>query len=150
MRIRKVSKESTTNLDIADKDSKQALNRTQQSFGEQLQRIQSSFIHQKLESLFNDLDKQGRVLGETLNIKDLKKYKGLIQKFLDYAVNKMYRLNEQSGWDRKGRYKTLTIVETINKELENLTGMILAEQKDRILILAKLDEIRGLLIDLYS
>ncbi len=150
MKIRNVSKDNTASLGIMDKDGKHSSGHVQQAFGDQLHRVHADIVHQKLESLFSDIEKQGRQLAETLNIKDLKKYKDLIQKFLDYAVNKMYHLKEQAGWDRRGRRKIYTIVETVNKELENLTGMLLSEQKDQIAILAKVDEIRGLLVDIYS
>ncbi len=150
MKVRNVFKESITNLGLQDKEGKQAVNRAVPTFGEQLGKVQSDLVHQKLESLFNEIDKQGKKLAETLNLKDLKKYKDLIQKFLDYAVNKMYHLKEQSGWDRRGRHKIYTMVVTVNKELEKLTNMLLSDQQDKIAILAKIDEIRGLLIDIYS
>jgi len=148
MKIRKAAKENVASPGV--REGRQSVNRVQPSFGDQMHRIQSDLIHEKLESLFNDIDEQGKILRESLNLKDLKKYKGLIQKFLDYAVNKMYRLKEQAGWDRKGRHKIYTLVETVNKGLEELTTMLMAEQKDQIAILAKVDEIRGLLIDVYS
>lgn len=148
MKIRKAAKENAASPGV--REGRQSVNRVQPSFGDQMHRIQSDLIHEKLERLFNDIDEQGKILRESLNLKDLKKYKGLIQKFLDYAVNKMYRLKEQTGWDRKGRHKIYTLVETVNKGLEELTTMLMAEQKDQIAILAKVDEIRGLLIDVYS
>lgn len=148
MRIRNLSEDIKPG--IPDKEGRISQNRIQQSFGDQLTKVQSEMAQQELESLFNDIEKQGKILGETLNIKDLRKYKDLIQKFLDYAVNKMYSLKEQSGWDRRGRHKIYTMVETVNKGLENLTEMLLSQQKDQISILAKVDEIRGILFDIYS
>ena len=150
MKIRKVVKDGSGALAIPERDGKQVINREMQSFNEQLNKVHSEIAHQKLGNLFSDIEKQGRVLGETLNLMDLKKYKDLIKKFLDYAVNKMYKMREQHGWDRRGRHKVYTMVETVNKELEGLTKMLLSEQKDKITILAKVDEIRGLLIDIYS
>lgn len=147
MEIRKVSKNVTSGvIDQGNRVSQ----RIDSSFGEQLRKVQNDMVHQQLESLLGDIEKQGKVLGQGQNLKDLKKYKNLIQKFLDYAVNKMYSLKEQTGWDRRGRHKIYTMIETVNKELENLTGMLISGQKDKISILAKLDEIRGLLVDIYS
>ncbi len=147
MEIGKVTKNVTSR--VADYGNR-VIQRTDNSFGEQLQKVQNDMIHQQLQSLLGDIEKQGKVLGQSQNIKDLKKYKGLIQKFLDYAVNKMYSLKEQTGWDRRGRHKIYTMIETVNKELESLTGMIISGQQDKISLLAKLDEIRGLLVDIYS
>ncbi|MHB9093746.1 MAG: YaaR family protein [Eubacteriales bacterium] len=150
MKIRNVSKDNMAGLGISDREGKPLVDQVQLPFGDQLYKVQRDMVQQKLESLFADIEKQGRSLGESLNLKDLKKYKDLIQKFLDYAVNKMYHLKEQPGWDRKGRYKIYTTIETVNKELEDLTGMLMSDQKDQISILAKVDEIRGLLVDIFS
>jgi len=150
MKIREVIKDNLAGTGFHDKESSHVSNSSAPSFTDQLNRVHNGVVHEKLESLFNDIGKQGRVLGETLNIKDLKKFKDLIQRFLDYAVNKMYRMREQHGWDRKGRHKIYTLVETVNKEMETLTRMVLTDQKEQIGILAKVDEIRGLLLDIYS
>ena len=150
MKIRNVSKDNLSSLSSLDREGKVSPDQLAQTFGEQLHKVQSSLVHQKLEGLFADIQRQGGTLSESLNLKDLMKYKELIQKFLDYAVNKMYHLKEQSGWDRRGRHKVYTLVETVNKELEDLTKMLMSEQKDKISILAKVDEIRGLLVDIYS
>ncbi|MDT3700721.1 MAG: YaaR family protein [Thermincola sp.] len=150
MKIRNVSKETLASLGITDREGRITSDNTLTSFGDQMHKVQRDMVKQELEKLFNDIDKQGRALGNSLNLKDLKKYKDLIQKFLDYAVNKMYHLKEQPGWDRKGRYKIYTVIESVNKELEKLTAMLLSEQQDKISILAKVDDIRGLLVDIFS
>lgn len=150
MKIRNVSKETLASLGITDREGRVTTDQTQISFGDHMHQVQRDMVQQELERLFTDIDKQGKALGKSLNIKDLKKYKDLIQKFLDYAVNKMYHLKEQPGWDRKGRYKIYTVVETVNRELENLTEMLLADQQDKISILAKVDDIRGMLVDIFS
>jgi len=41
-------------------------------------------------------------------------------------------------------------VEKINKKLEELTSFVLGKEKKNIDLLATLDEIRGLLVDLYK
>lgn len=150
MKIRNVSKETLASLGITDREGRVTNDNTLTSFGDQMHKIQRDMVQQELEKLFDDIDKQGKSLGNSLNLKDLKKYKDLIQKFLDYAVNKMYHLKEQPGWDRKGRYKIYTVIESVNKELEKLTAMLLSEQQDKISILAKVDDIRGLLVDIFS
>ncbi|WP_418791295.1 YaaR family protein [Phosphitispora sp. TUW77] len=150
MKIRKITKEAGSGISIPDKDARQVSSREYQSFNEQLHKVHSDMVYQQLGNLLSDIEKQGKVLGETLNLTDLKKYKGMIQKFLEYAVNKMYQMREQHGWDRRGRHKIYSMVETVNKEMEGLTQMLLSEQKDKIAILAKVDEIRGLLLDIYS
>lgn len=150
MKIRNVSKETLASLGITDREGRVTADQIQTSFGDHMYKVQRDMVQQELEKLFADIDKQGKALGNSLNLKDLKKYKDLIQKFLDYAVNKMYHLKEQPGWDRKGRYKIYTVIETVNKELESLTEMLLSDQQDKISVLAKVDDIRGMLVDIFS
>ena len=150
MKIRKLPKDTSVSSRAFERDSSSGPQKSGSSFDDQLQKVKGEMVHRELEKLFIDVEKQGRVLAETMNIKDMKKYRDLIQKFLDYAVNEMYQMNEQHGWDRRGRHKIYLMIETVNKEFENLTSMLLTDQKDGIAVLAKIDEIRGLLIDIYS
>lgn len=149
MDIGKISKDKFTGISEQVNRSTD-LSKVHKNFADQLHKVKSDLVHQELENLFNEIDKQGKVLGQSQTIRDLKKYKDLIQRFLDYAVNKMYSLKEQTGWDRRGRHKIYTMIETVNKELESLTELLLSGQQDKISILAKVDEIRGLLLDIYS
>lgn len=150
MRIRDLPKQNIAGFGGIDKEGKLATEGNHLTFSEQMFRVRGDIIKEKLENLLKDITEQGKKLSETLNIKDLKRYKELIRGFLNEAVNKMYRLKEEAGWDRRGRHKIYTVIQSVDRELENLTGMMLAEQKDKVAILAKLDEIRGMLLDIYS
>lgn len=150
MKIRDLPKSNVTGFGSIDKEGKYPVEGTRVTFGEQLFQVRGDIIKEKLENLLRDITEQGKKLAENLNIKDLKHYKDLVRSFLHEAVNKMYQLKEEAGWDRRGRHKIYTVVNSVDKELENLTGMMLAEQKDQVAILAKIDEIRGMLLDLYS
>jgi uncharacterized protein YaaR (DUF327 family) len=52
-------------------------------------------------------------------------------------------------FDAKGRHKVNFVIRTINENLEELTREILSEQQDNLRILQMVDDIRGLLIDLF-
>lgn len=150
MKIRRFPKDTTVSPRSPERDSAPVPHLSGVSFNDQLQKVRGEMVHRELEKMFDDVERQGRILSETMNLKDMKKYRDLIQKFLDYAVNEMYKMNEQHGWDRRGRHKIYLMIETVNKELETLTSMLLADQKDGIGFLAKIDQIRGLLVDIYS
>lgn len=150
MKIRDLPKHNIAGFGSVDKDGKQPVGGSQTIFSEQMFRVRGDFIKEKLENLLRDISEQGKKLGENLNIRELKRYKELVRSFLHEAVDKMYRLQEEAGWDRRGRHKIYTVVKTVDRELENLTGLMLAEQKDQVAVLAKIDEIRGMLLDLYS
>jgi uncharacterized protein YaaR (DUF327 family) len=81
---------------------------------------------------------------------DLKNYKDLLRHFLKETQGKVYVMRQQVGWSRFGKSKLYQRIERINLELDELTKITLSQQKDPIKMLNKLDEIRGLLVDLYS
>ncbi len=150
MKIRDLPKHNVAGFGSIDKEGRHLPEGNQVAFGEQLLRVRGDFIKEKLENLLRDITAQGQKLGENLNIKDLKLYKELVRSFLHEAVDKMYQLKEEAGWDRRGRHKIYTVVKTVDRELENLTAMMIQEQRDGVAVLAKIDEIRGMLLDIYN
>ena len=64
-------------------------------------------------------------------------------------MSQTYELNEENHWDRSGNRKSYLTVRKINQALEDLTDEVLNREKKQIDLVAKLDEIRGMLLDLY-
>lgn len=124
--------------------------RKPESFMEQLNRAQDDHLQQQLENLLKDIEKQGARLANNMTVRELKVYKDLVKKFIKEAVGKAYRLKEEAGWDRRGRYKMYTLIQNIDTRLDELTKIVLEEQSDQLSVLEKLDEIRGMLMDIYS
>ena len=86
-------------------------------------------------------------LMETYN--ELKSYRTLIKNFVGEAVNRMYQLHSQAGWDRMGRQKVYTTVRKIDRKLEEMAEKIRLGQSEQLDIIASHDAIRGMLVDLY-
>jgi len=55
---------------------------------------------------------------------------------------------KQNVLDRRGRYRVYSTIKKINDELDNLVADVLRNQKDNLKILQRLDDIRGLILDL--
>jgi len=71
------------------------------------------------------------------------------------VVSQSYEIEEQEGIRKKTRAGTFTkkkfsIVQVVNQELDRLASDILFNQADQIRMMAKVDEITGLLVDLFS
>lgn len=82
-------------------------------------------------------------------------YKKAVGNFLRFVVSQSYEIEEQEGIRRKTRAGTFTkkkfsIVQVVNQELDRLASDILFNQADQIRMMAKVDEITGLLVDLLS
>ncbi len=124
--------------------------RKSESFNEQLNKVQEDQQQQQLEKLMKDIEQQGQRLANNRTVRELKVYKELVKKFVKDAVGKTYRLKEEAGYDRRGRYKLYTMIQNVNTHLDELTKTVLEDQSDQLAVLGKLDEIRGVLMDIYS
>ncbi len=115
----------------------------------EIQQVES--INEELNTILADLDKEGKNFSKNPNMETLKKYKTLVKSFMDTVINKMYKLKEEYKYRYKTKQKQIfIIVETINKKLEKLTNFVIDKEKENINLLSTLDEIRGLLLDLYK
>lgn len=104
----------------------------------------------ELDKLIEEIDVVGKKFAKDSNIDNLKEYKSLIKAFLDTMITKMFKVKEKYGHRSWVKQKVFIIVEKINKKLENLTKFILEKENENINLLSTLDEIRGLLVDLYK
>lgn len=104
----------------------------------------------ELDKLIEEIDVVGKKFAKDSNIDNLKEYKSLIKAFLDTMITKMFKVKEKYGHRSWVKQKVFIVVEKINKKLENLTKFILEKENENINLLSTLDEIRGLLVDLYK
>jgi uncharacterized protein YaaR (DUF327 family) len=105
---------------------------------------------QELELFLKRLESQGQKLSETMSLADLLEFKNLVKRFLKSTFGQSRSLQEESVWDYRGQPKILARVTKINRALEELGEQVLATQKEPLKILAKIDEIKGLIIDLFA
>lgn len=66
------------------------------------------------------------------------------------VTEKLYRVKERLSSRATDRQKIYTILEEVDKRLNLLTEEFLAGQSNSLSLVAKMDEIRGMLVDLYS
>lgn len=119
-------------------------------FPDVLQQRQASPWNQNLQDLLQRLDEIGARLAKSFSIYDLKSYKEVLRDFLNETQRKAYALRENTGWTRQGKSRIYQCIERIDQELEELSQLVLSKQQNSLKILDKLDQIRGLLVDLYS
>ncbi|HHW56316.1 MAG TPA: YaaR family protein [Clostridia bacterium] len=107
------------------------------------------FHQDKLNGILSEIDNAAQKLKENLTLQDLINYKKLVKKFLQEATNGMLKYTKKEYVDLRGRKRIYYIVEKVNDKLEKLTEDFLKDSK-RIELLRMIDDIRGLLIDIYS
>jgi uncharacterized protein YaaR (DUF327 family) len=101
-----------------------------------------------LRQMAKDIEEQGERLAEHIDISELKVYKRLVSEFLNQAVRSSSRFIKESFLDRRGRHRVYAIIKSINENLDKLTQEVLKSERNRIEILGRIEDIRGLILDL--
>lgn len=52
--------------------------------------------------------------------------------------------------DRRGRHRVYGMIKRVNSALDELAQELMKDEKDHLAILGKIDEIRGLLLDILT
>lgn len=116
-------------------------------FTESFMKSYKSATREELENYIKDIKKKGSKLILTKSYVDVKNYKATIKNYLKAVVEYTYTLNKNIGFWENQYYST---VETINEKLESLTNQLLSEEKENLDISSTVDNIQGLLIDIYK
>ncbi len=112
--------------------------------------IQETELQEKLTSLMSEITTQGERLSKRKDIRDMKRYRGLIKEFLNEVVNRSHEFSRENFLDKRGRHRVYGIVRLVDENLDALAQELCKDEKDNMEILAKIGEIRGLLLDLFT
>lgn len=112
--------------------------------------IAEAELSQKLNGLLTDITTQGNLIAQHMDIRDMKKYRGLVKEFLNEVVNRSHKFARENFLDRKGRHRVYGIVRLVDKNLDELAEELIKDESDHITILNKIGEIAGLLLDILT
>ncbi|HOA79950.1 MAG TPA: YaaR family protein [Defluviitaleaceae bacterium] len=115
-----------------------------------LSKIDESELQEKLERMIEDITVQGKKLAEHMDVKDLKKYRTMVAEFMNEVVSRSHKFSRENFLDKRGRHRVYGIVKKVNDNLDELAQEIIKKEKDHLKILARVDEIRGLLLDIIT
>lgn len=93
----------------------------------------------------------GANLADNINSDTISAYKKAVKSFVNFAVN--HSLDAKSvisGGLNPMKQRQYVIVKVIDEKVERLTKELLFNQLEKLTILEKLDEIKGLLVDLTT
>ncbi len=105
---------------------------------------------ENLEELLDEVHETGEILVENQSLEIIKRYRRAVRSFLDYVVSNMLAVEEQTSGSNILRRKRFTQVKIIDGRLERLVAEVLQNQGKQLDLLEKIDEIRGLLVDLIT
>ena len=103
-----------------------------------------------VKALLDDVHDSGDKLRNRPFPEEIKQYKQAVRNFLHYIVENGYGIEEHTSGANLLKRKKFTIVQVVDHKLEQLAAGILSGQTAQIELLARIDEIQGLLIDLLQ
>lgn len=124
--------------------------RTARAFSNKLLSAQVDSVRKQLETLFTEIDFQAKEIETSLTFESLAVYKELVRKFVHVIVHELFVIEEKLSISPTGRKKCLLIVRKLDEKLEKLAEEFMGRQTNLVDFMARLDDIRGLLLDLYS
>ena len=115
-----------------------------------IRNIEEKVLQEKLNSMMEQITVQGDKISKHMDIKDMKKYRELVKGFLNEVVSRSHEFPRENFLDRRGRHRVYGIVRLVDKNLDDLAGELVKDEKDHLAIISKIDDIRGLLLDIST
>ncbi|MBZ4664691.1 MAG: hypothetical protein JG776_2415 [Caloramator sp.] len=117
------------------------------SFSAALDLANKDQAEQNLQNMLNDIDKLGKRLIATRSVEDAREYRKKVQEYLNYVVKNAYILKREVGPYSYGLHIK---IEIINEKVDAITRELLEQQRETIELADKIEEIKGLLVDVYK
>jgi len=115
-----------------------------------LNRLDDEGLAERLNNLLDDITVQGNRLAERMDIKDMRHYRSLVSNFMHEIVTHSHQFTRENFLDKRGRHRVYGIVRLIDEKLDELAQELINSEKDHINILDRIDEIKGLLLDIIA
>ena len=112
--------------------------------------IEEKDLQEKLGNMMQEITEQGEKIAKHMDIKDMRKYRELVKGFLNEVVNRSHKFSRENFLDRRGRHRVYGIVKLVDKNLDELAGELVKEEKNHLEIVGRIDDIRLLLLDITA
>ncbi len=112
--------------------------------------IEDAELQTKVNRMLQDISLQGKLIAKHMDIREMKRYRGLIRDFLNEIVNRSHKFSRENFLDRRGRHRVYGIIRLVDANLDELAQELVEDEKDQISILSRIGEIEGLLLDILT
>ena len=119
---------------------------SKKDFSQSFNQARDRKSQEQLKKLIEDIKKKGNRLVITKTYIDVINYKKMIKEYLESILTFMYDTKRDISFWQTQYFIT---VDTIDEKLESLTKAFLGEEMDNINVASTIDEIQGLIVDIY-
>ncbi|PRR81918.1 YaaR family protein [Clostridium vincentii] len=119
---------------------------SRQDFSQNLNQEKEKKSHEQLKRMVDDIKSKGNRLVITKTYADVNSYKKMIKQYLESVLQYMYDTKKDISFWQTQYFIT---VDTVDEKLGELTSMLLEDEKGNLDIAATIDDIQGLIVDIY-
>ena len=119
---------------------------SRKDFSQNLNQEREKKSHEQLKRMVDDIKKKGNRLVITKTYADVSLYKKMIREYLESVLQYMYDTKKDISFWQTQYFIT---VDTVDEKLGELTSMLLGDEKANLDIAATIDDIQGLIVDIY-
>ena len=112
--------------------------------------IEESELADSLSNLMGEITEQGEKIKKRRDIQDMRRYRSLIKDFMNEVVNRSHKFSRENFLDRRGRHRVYGMVRLVDEKLDLIASELIKDEQDLLLIMNNIDEIRGLLLDIFT
>lgn len=112
--------------------------------------IEEQELQGRLNFMMGEISAHGKKILKHMDLRDMKHYRELIREFMNEIVNRSHKFSRENFLDKRGRHRVYAMIKLVDKNLDELAMELIKDEKDQIAILSKIDEIRGLIIDILT
>ncbi len=112
--------------------------------------VEEADLQIRLQGMMEQITMQGERLSKKRDVRDMKRYRGLIKEFLNEVITRSHSFSRENFLDKRGRHRVYGIIRLIDQNLDELAKELVKDEKDNLDILSKIGEIKGLLLDIFT
>lgn len=86
----------------------------------------------RLSSMMEEITRQGDKLSKKMDVRDMKRYRGLIKDFMNEVVNRSHKFSRENFLDKKGRHRVYGIIRQVDDTLDELAKELMKDEKDHL------------------
>ncbi len=122
----------------------------QKTFQAQLTKANTKETLQELDRLAEEIEAAAQRLSDHVNWDNFIQYRDSIRQFIKLFVGEAFRIMGSKGRNRFGNQKLYLQVKTVDEKLAELGKEVMKGEQGQLNVISKIDEIRGLLLDIYQ
>ncbi|NLM05642.1 MAG: YaaR family protein [Tissierellia bacterium] len=120
------------------------------TFKVKMRDLKQEEIRTELTGVYDKIEELSKRLSDKMRLEDLVEYKHQVKKFINIAVKNSHVFFKESSLDRRGRHRVYSIVKKVDLELDEITRDFIDVEQNRISILERIEEIRGIILDILT